>query len=174
MVDASHSMNGRYPPQHQNSLFQLGSDLLPRRDSDPGHPSGLMQSAQPRTVPVKCPPRKRATATSVGGEIDAAECPTSHEDSLEASHLERMYDSRTWEMYRRITEARRQSQTRYVPKLGGTKGAVPPMDRQLGPRGGSHAVTRSLDDTSEWEHLQQEEEDPASEEQHEMVFLFDF
>jgi hypothetical protein len=161
-VDGSHSAR-----QHQQYV------ILPRRDYDAGHSSGLLHSRPPRTVPVKCPPRLRQTAS---GDASRAISP---EDGLEASYLERIYDSRTWEMYRRITEARRRSRAIYVPnKTRQAPGAatVPAMDLRQGPTGfgPSTATAQSFDDTSEWEHLEQEEETLREESQHEMIFLFDF
>ncbi|KAG7349719.1 hypothetical protein IV203_012316 [Nitzschia inconspicua] len=150
-----------------------GHGRLPRRDSDPGHPSKKALSLQPRTVPVKCPPRKRPTPASEIGAANAPGGTASHEDGLEASYLERMYDSRTWDMYRRITEARRQARTNYAPKASFS---IPAMDSRKGRTGTLINGSLASDDTSEWENLRQEEEPAAGEEaqQHEMIFLFEF
>lgn len=166
MANGSHSVNGIHTSSAAAFQSQHRHGLLPRRDSDPGHPSELLlPQQQPRTVPVKCPPRKRHAASG-----DAV-------DGMEASYLERMYDSRTWEMYRRITEARKQS--RNVTNAGAAATASASssaMDPRQGPRGiaCSTNTSRLSDDTSEWENLQHEEETSGEEAHHEMIFLFDF
>mmetsp|Transcript_26533 Transcript_26533/g.64669 ORF Transcript_26533/g.64669 Transcript_26533/m.64669 type:complete len:191 (-) Transcript_26533:274-846(-) len=88
-----------------------------------------------KTIPVKLPSTNQQS--------------TLQQESDEARYLAKMYDSRTWEMYRRITEARKntsyQSTTPSIPKG---------------------------ESTSEWENFEQEVE--ASPSGHEMIFLFDF
>jgi hypothetical protein len=160
-----------------SELYHHG--LSPRGGSDPTHPSGLLHPLQSRTVPVKCPPRKRQTASGDTARGNATGGTASPDDGLEASYLERMYDSRTWEMYRRITEARKRSRAIYGPSKAGVApdaASVSATNLCQGPRGFdlAAATTPSSDDTSEWEHLQQEEEPPGEETQHEMIFLFDF
>jgi hypothetical protein len=170
MIDSSHSVNATHSSSAAREQYQRRG-LLPRRDSDPGHPSEV-QPSQPRTVPVKCPPRKRHTSSSeIGGDGKAPAGPASLEDGLEASYLERLYDSRTWEMYRRITESRKQSKTKYVPTAGAAGTAATAGQRGVVLTNGG---LRTPDDTSEWENLQQEEETSGEESQHEMIFFFDF
>ena len=88
-----------------------------------------------KTIPVKLPQNKQES--------------TLQQESDEARYLAKMYDSRTWEMYRRITEAR---------KNINYQDSTPTFDKG--------------ESTSEWENLQQEED--ASPSEHEMIFLFDF
>ena len=95
-----------------------------------------------RTVPVKCPPRK----------IGDTAPDTSQHSCDDVQYLMKMYDSRTWEMYRRITEARKNSS--YECNSA-------PMNN-----------TRN-ENTNEWENLKHDHLDtlPSG---HEMIFLFDF
>jgi hypothetical protein len=168
-ADGNHSVFHHYPNGHM-----LG------RDSDSGHPSGLVHSGQSRSVPVKCPPRTRQTASGGTAPGNAAGgAAVSPEDGLETSYLERMYDSRTWEMYRRITEARKRSRTTYLPTKASvaTSATTIPASNLLQietVNGTTSSPARSSEDTNEWEHLQQEEETSGEESQHEMIFLFDF
>ena len=73
----------------------------------------------------------------------------------DSSYLMRVYDTRTWEMYRRITESRRNSQYTYS------------KDKE------SRTQRRPTEEEtpSEWENLH---ENAEAEGGHEMVFLFDF
>ena len=123
------------------------SPVLQRRDSDPGAPNERRSS-----VPVKCPPRERngVAGRDVGTTLHTSS-PLEGEDS---NYLMKMYDTRTWEMYRRITEARKNS----YYTCNSTSNA------QLD--------TLSGESTSEWENLQHDYSD--SECGHEMIFLFDF
>lgn len=116
---------------------------LIRRDSDPGAPNERRQS-----VPVKCPPRQSKSAS-----IPAIS--SSPHETDDSNYLMKMYDSRTWEMYRRITEARKNRHCAYASN-------------------NTANVNRATNEesTAEWENLQHE--DPATEGGHEMIFLFDF
>lgn len=88
-----------------------------------------------KSIPVKLPSSNQQS--------------TFQQESDEARYLAKMYDSRTWEMYRRITEARKNTSYQST----------------------TPSIIKS-ESTSEWENLQQEEE--ASPSGHEMFFLFDF
>ena len=128
----------------------MGSSPIPnlplqRRDSDPGAPDERRQS-----VPVKCPPRQTNRTSGPG----TSSSPTEIEDS---NYLMRVYDTRTWEMYRRITEARKNSQYSYASN----NDAKAHLDHA--PKG---------ENTSEWENLQHDFSDMEA--GHEMIFLFDF
>ena len=76
----------------------------------------------------------------------------SHEDSCQ--YLSRLYDQRTWEMFRRITQYRKET------------GQTCEEDE-------SPAEPPATELNDEWENLQQEVTD-GGESEHEMVFLFDF
>jgi hypothetical protein len=68
----------------------------------------------------------------------------------DAQYLMRLYDSRTWEMYRRITEARKGSQYSH-----------------------SHSIKVPDGETKfEWENLQHDHTESSYGD--EMIFLFDF
>jgi hypothetical protein len=101
--------------------FEGPSYLLHRRGSHHPPPLVVPPRQGTRTVPVKCPPRK---TTSASGQTLAI---LSSPDSEDAPYLTRLYDSRTWEMYRRITEDARKgsrySRTHSVnpPDSGQTK-----------------------------------------------------
>ena len=112
---------------------------LQRRHSDADQAE---EKQMKRTEPVKCPPRK---SNSLHGFCESS---VEGEDS---QYLMRMYDSRTWQMYRRITEARKNAPVSY---------ASCDVDR-----------TEGNDCFSEWENLQHDYMDSSS--NHEMVFLFD-
>jgi hypothetical protein len=112
---------------------------LRRRDSDP-----LPPNQGTCTVPVKCPPRKTNSASG-------QELAMSHTEGEDAQYLMRLYDSRTWEMYLRITEARKgsqYSQSRSINK-------VPDGEAKF-----------------EWENLQHDHTESSYGD--EMIFLFDF
>ena len=96
--------------------------------------------------------------------------PPEEDHGVDASYLERMYDSRTWAMYQRITEARKQSKTKYSPTEKGGGAAKTSLDQRMGRQ--AHNSSRRGNSEEEWENLQHEEGDEK--EQHEMVFLFDF
>jgi hypothetical protein len=65
----------------------------------------------------------------------------------------RMYEGRTWQMYQRITEARKNSQYSYTSSQVDT--------------------APNNENTSEWENLQHDYMD-SSDCGHEMIFVFDF
>ena len=73
----------------------------------------------------------------------------------DSAYLMKVYDSRTWEMYRRITESRRNSQYAYS------------NDKETR----THRPSKEDETSSEWENLH---ENGEAESGHEMVFLFDF
>jgi hypothetical protein len=125
-----------------------------------------------RSEPVKCPPQKSQSVCGYPLRGDPAAPSEEEEDhGVDASFLERMYDSRTWEMYRRITEARKRSKTKYSPTNGGgATAATTTLDQHLRCDAGTRVGYS--EDTSEWENLQHEEGEEK--EKHEMVFLFDF
>lgn len=87
----------------------------------------------------------------------ASEHATSPADGEDSHYLMRMYDTRTWEMYRRITEARKNSQYSHA-RNNNTNSKL------------DHTTARET--TSEWENLQHDYPDSGT--GHEMVFLFDF
>lgn len=97
-----------------------------------------------RTIPVKCPPRK----TGDTRDLDAPQ--QSFED---VQFLTKMYDSRTWEMYRRITEARKNSsyESNSAPMTSARNG-----------------------NTTEWENLRHDSLDSLQSGGHDMIFEFDF
>jgi hypothetical protein len=126
--------------KNQDDMHTMRVPSLQRGDSDPE------QGAGSASVPVKCPPRKTSSATGHG--LPAISPPEGEDSQI----LMRMYDTRTWEMYQRITEARKHSQYSQTH---------PPLS-QL-----------PSESPSEWEHLQHDYMD-SPESSHEMVFLFDF
>lgn len=77
-------------------------------------------------------------------------------DGEDSNYLMRLYDTRTWEMYRRITEARKTSDYSYTRNNANAK-----LDHNT-----------AGESTSEWENLQHDY--PDSEGGHDMIFLFDF
>ena len=141
--------NRHHAPRRIRSSDSMEShtEILPlsRRDSDPGRP-------QQRSIPVKCPP-KRATVIDplqeVTGDGSGAE---------DTEYLIRLYDTRTWEMYHRITEARKHANVSYDVEEAYAK----PTEWQ-----------RREETTSEWENLQHDHVD-NKESRHDMVFLFDW
>jgi hypothetical protein len=177
--------------QHQSHYLQYQQELqesntLQRRDSDPGYPTKKTLDQQ-KSDPVKCPPRKTQSVCDEGyhKQRTSSISPNGDDDKnhgMDVSYLERMYDSRTWEMYRRITEARRQSK---CSNAEGTKADPTSSSLQRFQRmttNGNGGITRHHqqrqyvgEDTSEWENLQYEEEETSSDGEHnEMIFLFDF
>jgi len=113
---------------------------LHRSDSDPA------QLVQPRrTAPVKCPPRKQTHALDFGH-------PSSPSEGEDSQYLMKMYDSRTWELYRKITESRKKSQFKLK---------------------NSPVNEIPTEPSNAWENLQQDDK-TALDEEHQMVFLFDF
>lgn len=146
-----------FSPAHtrgQQPADTLENSAIPgllRRDSDPGAPNERRSS-----VPVKCPPRKwnnNLDESTVGTTIGALS-PVQGED---ANYLMKMYDTRTWEMYRRITEARKNSSYSSDNNTANAK-----FDH----------TTATEESTSGWENLQHDYTD--SEGRHETIFLFDF
>lgn len=120
---------------------------LSRRDSDPGRPKTA-------SLPVKCPPRKRRP---MDPSVDPALL--EHAGDEDTEYLVRLYDTRTWEMYHRITEARKNSQP-------------VSYDAEDLPTKKSHFFPRREETTAEWENLQLDHFDNETE--HETVFLFDW
>ena len=84
---------------HISAKEKLSSSSSSNRTPSPMERSPS-QSDTRRTVPVKCPPRK------IGDTVPDT---SQHSCEDDAQYLMKMYDSRTWEMYRRITEARKNS-----------------------------------------------------------------
>lgn len=121
------------------------SETLERRDSDPCS----APEKGPPSLPVKCPPRQTNKLFVPSDEELLTSSPQEKED---ASYLMRVYDTRTWEMYRRITESRRNSQ---YPYSGET--VRKPNQRD--------------ETTSEWENLHENSDASGG---HDMIFLFDF
>ena len=128
---------------HRHNSEMVGMNLLPRRDSDPGR-------NRSQTIPVV---QRRSRPMSFVGQ-DGGPSSAQH-DAETDEYLQRMYDSRTWEMYRRITEARKNSNYSY--------------DAQTTPLEGNEY---NKENTSEWENLNHDYLD--SSDRHEMIFLFDF
>jgi len=110
-----------------------------RRDLEPP------PTEQKRTEPVKCPARRSGMSSVDGFAASPSEGDDSH-------YLMQMYDSRTWQMYRRITEARKNSQYSYESSM---------------------LNDSQNQNTSEWENLQHDVME-SSNSAHEMIFLFDF
>lgn len=148
--------------------YSTSPSLLQRRDSDPG-------AKEPRrAVPVKCPPRQTQSVAGVPGNPASP----GHDEA----YLERMYDSRTWEMYRRITEARQRANRKHQQTTSSNGSG--PVDHSAGDtqrqRHCPHPTNASLpgsEDTSEWENLRHDCGDSFLDDsggQHEMIFLFDF
>jgi hypothetical protein len=128
-----------------DTLEHSARPTLYRRDSDPGAPN------EKRSAPMKCPPRQRNVMAGHTPGTTYSSSPIG-EDS---NYLMKMYDTRTWELYRRITEARKNSS--YASTTNTTS---PQLD---------HNNTGG-EGTSGWENLQHDNSDCESE----MVFLFDF
>lgn len=122
-------LNSRMVPTEARWPSMLPSNEPSRRyELEPWEPDGS------KSEPVKLP---QASESSL------------QQESEEAQYLAKMYDTRTWEMYHRITEARKNS----------------PYQQNTVP------LNQKCESTSEWENLQQEEEaSPGGE----MIFLFDF
>ena len=123
----------------KRTIINWDRSSLPRRDSDPGSPR-----YRSRTIPMKRPSRPIHLANEGDTNLSPPEGETDE-------YLQRMYDSRTWEMYRRITEARKNSNYSY---------SHPCKDGE------------NNESTSEWENLNHDHLDASS--GHEMIFLFDF
>jgi hypothetical protein len=132
-------------PLLNNRLRKYKLPNRPSSQTDFGQASSPANSQQDskRTVPVNIPPRKTD---------DLRDLSLAHHECEDATYLMKVYDARTWEMYRRITEARKDSSY---------EGANAPTDNSRG------------DNTSEWENLQHDHLE-SSRSGHEMIFLFDF
>lgn len=68
------------------------------------------------SLPVRCPSRSRPT--------DGALKPSLSEDDGDSEYLSKLYDLRTWNMYRLITETRRKRQIEYQPSIIGEEKTV--------------------------------------------------
>jgi hypothetical protein len=123
----------------------LKGPYLHRRGYDPPLVPPRQQGT--RSVPVKCPPRNTISAL---GQTLAILSPPDSEDAL---YLTRLYESRTWKMYRLITEARKGSQ------YSRTHSMNPPYGGQT---------------KCECENLQHDDDDTESSYGDEMIFPFDF
>jgi hypothetical protein len=138
--------------RRSRSSESIGSNFAPslsRRDSDPGAPT------KP-TKPVKCPPSRRRLS-GLGNDRSVEHL----SDAEDSKYLVRMYDTRTWEMYIRITEARKNSQF--------------PSDEEhpsIHAKPNQTYCENKGETTSGWENLQHECSD--SDDGHAMIFLFDF
>lgn len=123
-------------PAKKESLEVLDPSKQYLQDSQPRPPAMDGGGSSRTTPPVKLPQNNQGS--------------TLQQESDEARYLAKMYDTRTWEMYRRITEARKNTSYQST----------------------APSFTKS-ESTSEWENLQQEE-DASSPGGGEMFFLFDF
>lgn len=126
--------NSRWPsmlPSNESSMEVLDPS---RHNIQNSHALPPAKDGSKITPPVKLPQNNQGSL---------------QQESEEARYLAKMYDSRTWEMYRRITEARKKSSYK------NTAPSIPESEN-----------------TSEWENLQQEED--TAESGHGMFFLFDF
>jgi len=123
---------------NSNHLHQAAEEgvmnMPPRRQDSKTDPPQWPADSSFKTIPVKLPTNHHQES--------------SDQQESEARYLAKMYDSRTWEMYRRITEARKNSS--YI----------------------SNKPPENVSSDTEWEHLQQDVESSPS--GHEMIFLFDF
>ena len=152
LAGVSRSLRGRSqrrsperPPNHSSSNHQRDHQVvLPRRDSDPLITGMEQHQGQPKrsgSVPIKKPQTARH-------HYHTTHSSTAQDDSEESSdHLMKMYDSRTWMMYRRITDSRRERPVTYDQ---------------------SH-LDRSLSNQNEW-NLPDEHSNHSG---HEMIFVFD-
>jgi hypothetical protein len=129
---------------------------------------------QRRTIPVKRPQRKSQSVTGVPS------CHDGSADEHDSSYLERLYDSRTWAMYWRITEARRKTRQEHY-SVASNSGAANWEATQPGLNLHHHPYPTDSsgppsEDTLEWENLQHDYVDSFLDDsggQHEMIFLFD-
>ena len=131
------------------------SSLMVRRDSDPG----ARKKNNSRSLPVKCTPMRQNLSGWNNHES------TEPSDDENVDYLVRLYDTRTWEMYLRIMEFRKNS-----PQVACEEDNSPMNGATLTP---SLLVAKVGETTSEWEHLQHECSD-TTDGGHSMVFLFDF
>jgi hypothetical protein len=182
-----HDHHQSHYDNHHQQQEQDGTTLH-RRDSDPGY--STRKTLNQKSDPVKCPPRKTQSVCGIQDgdgyqQQPAIPSPDDENHGMDVSYLKLMYDSRTWEMYRRITEARRQSKyktnkgTSSSSQTGTTDPTSSSLQRfqRMTSNGGRQQQQRyryNGEDTSEWENLQYEVETSSGEEHHEMIFLFDF
>ena len=134
-IGSSYSQRAAIRRRNDEVLSNLGTNLH-RCHSASSSPRWIQEK---RTEPVKCPPRSGPAASPPEGDHDS-------------QYLMRMYDSRTWQMYRRITEARKNSNYSYQGS---------PLDTPTGDAG-----------AMEWETLNHDHSEASD--GHEMIFLFDF
>ena len=132
------------------------SSFMVRRDSDPG---AIKKKNNPRSMPMKCSPIRHNLS---GWDIHESTDPSEDEN---VDYLVRMYDTRTWEMYLRITEARQKN----AHQISCEEDSYYPTDSAVS---SPPLVAKNRETTSEWEHLQHESSDCDG--GHAMVFLFDF
>lgn len=157
--------HGNYPNHHHNQQHQhQGNETQFVSTPDP-----LQPKRSSRTIPMKCP-RRKSSSVSTNVLLPNDQWDGGHDastpDGEDTRYLSRMYDSRTWEMYRRITEARRNSQYSSYSQSQSL-----PLDQN---HHHSNSMGRGSDE-NEWENLQHDyAEDTAANSGHEMIFLFDF
>jgi hypothetical protein len=114
---------------------------MTRTHSDPIQPANSPGLRRAESLPVKCPPR-RPNSTSTDG---------TSEDCEESDQLMRMYDARTWALYAKITEHRKNHPAAYMHST---------VDKS------------ASDEVAEWnKHSDTCSSSPRS--GHEMIFLFD-
>ena len=103
-------------------------------------------------------PAGRSRSIPVVRSTDAANAAAEESDE----YLQRMYDSRTWEMYRRITEARKRNSSYASQQAAGAAG--------------KHAGCDHQENASDWENMNHDFglDGSNTPDGHEMIFLFDF
>ena len=112
-----------------------------RSSSTRSHHHHHSPSSPPPSRPVKCPPRRRrdpvdindpTTANKVDVDVEEDHDDTDHD----VQYLKRLYEMRTWDMYVRITEARKKQQpfrsTSNAPHRSHVPAVPVMMDETLG------------------------------------------
>jgi len=106
-MDSSSRNNNNNNEYYHYTHGGPSSMLLHRRDSDPGAPP--RNNTTKSSAPVKCPPptSRRRNLSEGGGGWDIYGSQGDEPSHRDNDYLVRIYNTRTWEMYFRITEAGR-------------------------------------------------------------------
>jgi hypothetical protein len=118
-------------PQERTATTITYSDPIQR---------GLLRS---ESLPVKCPPRRPNNTSNDDGTRSEEEC------EEESDHLMRMYDARTWALFAKITEHRKNHPAAYNQ---------------------STLHKSASDEVAEWNNTDTYSSSPSGQE---MIFLFD-
>ena len=135
---AVHPFEHQIPPSHTRRI----ETSLPPPDYEMEKPRDERRGSS--SLPVRCPSSRRQRTTGDGGGMSSI----SDDDS---EYLSKLYDLRTWNMYRLITESRRRRQIEYQPRI----------------------VEEKVAEVYEDVMVPQDDEEPASFTTN-MIFAFDF